>query len=124
MGRYVPLSTNLLELLREYWREYRPSGYVFEGAHAGHSMTRRQVSRVCENAAKASGIEKRVTPHTLRHSFATHLLEGGTDLRILQRLLGHTSLNSTARYLHVAENYLQVSRTPLQLHGCEIDQEG
>jgi integrase/recombinase XerD len=122
--RYVPLSTRLLELLRQYWREYRPSNHVFEGMRAGQPMTARQISRICEKAAKAAGVDKRVTPHTFRHSFATHLLEAGTDIRILQRLLGHAGLNATAKYLHVAENYLDVSKTQLQLQGCEIDQDG
>lgn len=122
--RYVPLSTRLLELLRQYWREYRPSSHVFEGARAGHPMTGKQISTICEKAAKAAGVGKHVTPHTFRHSFATHLLEAGTDLRILQRLLGHAGLNATARYLHVAENYLEVAKTPLQLAGCEVDQDG
>ncbi len=122
--RYVPLSTRLLEQLRQYWREYRPLTHVFEGVRAGHPMRRRQIARICEKAAKAAGIGKRVTPHTLRHSFATHLLEAGTDIRVLQRLLGHSSLNSTARYLHVAENYLDARKTPLELHTSEVDQDG
>jgi len=121
--RYVPLSTRLLELLRQYWREFRPSDYVFEGVRAGHPMTPRQIARICGKAAKAAGLEKRVTPHTLRHSFATHLLEAGTDIRSLQRLLGHAGLNATARYLHVAENYLHDRKTPLELHDCEVDQD-
>lgn len=121
--RYVPLSTQLLEQLRQYWREYRPSTHVFEGVRTGHPMRRRQVARICEKAAKAAGIGKRVTPHTLRHSFATHLLEAGTDIRVLQRLLGHSGLNSTARYLHIAENYLDARKTPLELHSHEALQE-
>ncbi len=87
-------------------------------------MCRRQIARICEKAAKAAGIGKRVTPHTLRHCFATHLLEAGTDIRILQRLLGHSGLNITARYLHVAENYLDARKTPLELHGQDVDQNG
>ena len=122
--RYVPLSTQLLEQLRQYWREYRPSTHVFEGVRTGHPMKRRQVALICNKAAKAAGIRKRVTPHTLRHSFATHLLEAGTDIRILQRLLGHSGLNSTARYLHIAENYLDARKTPLELHSHKVDQEG
>ena len=114
--RYVPLSTCLLEQLRHYWREYRPANYIFEGMRSDLPMRRRQIALICQKAAKAAGIGKRVTPHTLRHCFATHLLEGGTDIRVLQRLLGHTSLNSTARYLHVAENYLDARKTPLELH--------
>jgi len=122
--RYVPLSTQLLEQLRQYWRQYRPLTHVFEGVRTGHPMRRRQISRICEKAAKAAGIAKRVTPHTLRHSFATHLLEAGTDIRVLQRLLGHSGLNSTARYLHIAENYLDARKTPLELHSHEVDQDG
>jgi integrase/recombinase XerD len=120
--RYVPLSTQLLEQLRQYWREYKPSNHIFEGTHLGQPMRRRQIARICEKAAKAAGIGKRVTPHTLRHCFATHLLEAGTDIRILQRLLGHSSLNSTGRYLHVAENYLDALKTPLEIHSHDARQ--
>jgi integrase/recombinase XerD len=120
--RYVPLSTQLLEQLRQYWREYKPSNHIFEGTHLGQPMRRRQIARICEKAAKVAGIGKRVTPHTLRHCFATHLLEAGTDIRVLQRLLGHSSLNSTGRYLHVAENYLDALKTPLEIHSHDARQ--
>lgn len=122
-GRFVPLSARLLALLRHYWREYRPPGILFHGWSVEHPMVSRQVYRVCRTAGEVAGIQKRVSPHTLRHSYATHLLEAGTDLRTIQRLLGHASLNSTARYTHIAENYLHATKTPLELDAQEADQD-
>jgi site-specific recombinase XerD len=117
--RYVMLSPRLLTLLREYWRAhrrrkvYQPGPWLFPGNVAGRPITGRAVYEACEAACRAAGLEKHVTVHTLRHSFATHLLEGGTDLRTIQILLGHRSLNTTARYLHVATAALQSTSSPL-----------
>jgi len=113
--RFVPFSTQLLELLRGYWRELRPPTYLFPGARIDRPIHRRQVNRICTNAASAAGIQKRVSPHTLRHSFATHLLEAGADVRTIQLLLGHASLSTTARYTHVSERHLHATKTPLEL---------
>ena len=122
--RYVPLSPRLLDCLRNYWRAYRPEAILFYGAHPGRPIVQRQVARICEKAAEDAGIRKRVSPHTLRHSFATHLLESGTDIRTIQRLLGHACLNSTAQYTHIAENYLHATKTPLGFPAPEDAQGG
>jgi integrase/recombinase XerD len=117
--RYVMLSPRLLALLREYWKAhrrrevYRPSPWLFPGNVPGRPLSDKPVYEACEAACRAAGLDKHVTVHTLRHSFATHLLEDGTDLRTIQILLGHRSLNTTARYLHVATATLRSTRSPL-----------
>ena len=101
--RYVTLSPTLLETLRDYYRAYRPQGqWLFPSRHPDHPTHPTGVQRACRTAARKAGLSKRVTTHTLRHSFATNLLEAGVDLRTIQILLGHASLNTTALYLHVA----------------------
>ena len=97
--RYVTLSPSLLETLREYYRDYRPEG---EWLFPNRDRTGATIQRACRNAARKAGLVKRVTTHTMRHSFATSLLEAGTNLRKIQFLLGHGSLNTTAPYLHIA----------------------
>ncbi len=103
--RHTVLGPRLLAALRAYWKAVRPKGpYLFPSARAGTAaptMTRAAVSKALKMAVAAAGLKKRVSPHTLRHSFATHLIEGGTDLRTVQVLLGHASLPSTTRYIHV-----------------------
>jgi len=117
--RYVMLSPRLLALLREYWKAhcrrkvYRPSPWLFPGNVPDRPLTDKPVYEACEEACRSAGLDKHVTVHTLRHSFATHLLEAGTDLRTIQILLGHRSLNTTARYLHVATAAMQSTRSPL-----------
>jgi len=100
--RYVPLSSTLLTSLRHYWKAYRAKIWLFAGQIPGQPLTKDSIERVCRKLRKSAGINKPLTPHTMRHCFATHLLEAGTDLRTIQLLLGHRSLNSTAVYLHVA----------------------
>ena len=100
--RYAPLSETLLEQLRRYWKQYQPSFWLFPGKKAGLPLCRGSVQRICKSAARRAGLTKRVSPHVLRHSFATHLLEAGTDLKTIQILLGHRHLNTTSVYLHVA----------------------
>jgi site-specific recombinase XerD len=101
--RYVTLSPTLLETLREYYRAYRPQGkWLFPNRERTGPTHPTGVQRTCRNAARKAGLGKRVTTHTMRHSFATGLLEAGVDLRTIQILLGHSSLNTTALYLHVA----------------------
>ena len=112
--RYVPLSGRLLEALRDYYRAYRPKGPpLFPGRGKTGVLTRSAIRKVFRQAVERAGIDKRVTPHTLRHCFATHLLDTGTDLHTVQVLLGHASLNSTAKYLHVSRAKLGRVKSPL-----------
>lgn len=110
--RMVPLPESLLEMLRDYWRSYRPEKWLFPGPRRT-PITTRSVARICVEAADRAGIKKRVSPHVLRHTFATHHLEAGTDLRTIQLLLGHRSLGTTARYTHVATTHLHTVKSPL-----------
>ena len=108
--RDVPLSPALLEILREYWRWRKPKLYLFPTRTCSRSLDQpisdKTVWIACSEAARQAGISKRVNPHTLRHSWATHLLEDGTDLRTIQVLLGHGDLETTAQYLHLSQRHL------------------
>lgn len=104
--RFVPITPRLLELLRAYWREYRPATYLFPGLKPGTQLHDGTVQRLCKRTAKRAGLTKRIHPHTLRHSFATHLLEAGVDLLSVQKLLGHSHFNTTAKYLHISQRRL------------------
>lgn len=108
--RYLPLPMKFLVTLREYWKVAKPKVFLFEGSQPGKPLPKRTVQDWCARVRRRAGIGKDVTCHTFRHSFATHLLEGGTDLRTIQILLGHRSLNTTAMYLHVAAGAPQVSK--------------
>jgi site-specific recombinase XerD len=110
--RDVMLSPRLLAVLRQYWKDQRPKPFLFPGRKPDQPINLRTVQVVCKRALAASGLSKGVTMHTLRHSFATHLLESGTDLRTIQVLLGHRSFSTTARYVHVATAALQSTRSP------------
>lgn len=112
--RITLLSTRLLKDLREYYKAYLPKTLLFEGPH-GEPYSETSVSKIVKRAAYYAGITKPVTPHMLRHSFATHLLENGTDLRYIQTLLGHTSLKTTEIYTHVAINGMSKIKNPLDL---------
>ena len=115
--RDLPLSPALLETLREYWRWKKPRTYLFpsDNGHRGKDqpMSDESVWYACKQAARHAGFTKRVTPHTLRHSWATHLLEAGTDLRTIQILLGHEDLETTAKYLHLSQKHLHAVVNPL-----------
>jgi integrase/recombinase XerD len=111
--RYVMLSVALLETLRCYWREQRPDPLLFPARNSSRPITRSSFEKVFSRARERAGIHKHVTPHSLRHSFATHLLERGVNIRVIQRLLGHRSLRSTEIYTHVAENYVRDTVSPL-----------
>lgn len=110
--RYVMLSKNLLHALRAYWKVYRPRPWLFPG-YETRPMTTKGVRSAFAKAKERARIDKPVTPHSLRHSFATHLLEDGVRISVVQRLLGHRSLRSTEIYAHVAEGYLARTRSPL-----------
>ena len=111
--RYVMLSPRLLALLRDYWKAARPTEWLFPGDIPGRPLTAGTVNRVCVQAARDAGLGKHVTVHTLRHCFATHLLEAGTDIRTIQVLLGHRNLKTTAIYTHVSPTAVEATRSPL-----------
>jgi len=111
--RNVMLSASLLELLRAWWRAARPQGWLFPGRNPIQPMTTRQLNRACHAAAEAAGIERNVSLHTLRHSFATHLLEQNIDVRVIQVLLGHAKLDTTVLYTRVATKTISEVMSPL-----------
>ena len=113
--RYVMLSPKLLEILREWWRLSRPQHGLFPGDRPDQPITSHAVTRVCRRTHRRCGIAKPITPHALRHAFAVHLLEAGTDVRTIQLLLGHRSLKTTAQYLCLATNKICATASPLDL---------
>jgi integrase/recombinase XerD len=117
--RQTLLPVKLLELLRLYWRAERPGDWLFPARDGTQPVGPKTVYLACRNAARAAGITKAVHPHSLRHAFATHLLEAGTNLRTIQILLGHANLETTARYLQVAD--VAVRSTPSPLDSLDLD---
>ena len=113
--RYVQLSPKLLELLRAYWRKVRPREWLFPGQDPNQPLSREAVGQAITHASRRAGLTKHISPHSLRHAYAVHLLEAGTDLRKIQLLLGHRSLSSTARYLCLATNIVCATTSPLDL---------
>lgn len=111
--RYVMLSEVLLGTLREYWKQYRPVRWLFEGRPKGRPLASSTAEKVFKHAALKAGIQKHVYFHSLRHAFATHLLEDGTNIRLIQALLGHRSLTSTQIYTHVAQTDVTQTKSPL-----------
>ena len=111
--RYVMLAQCLLEELREYWKYCRPTHVLFPRRKSQSPLVTRTVNRVCEDAAQKAGLKKHITPHTLRHSFATQLLLDGENLLTIQALLGHRSLRTTARYLHISASAIRNTVSPL-----------
>jgi integrase/recombinase XerD len=111
--RLVPLSALLLGRLRQYWRQYRPRDWLFPGQSGTAPISIGQVQRVCRQAVRACGLRKKASMHTLRHSYATHLLESGVDLVTLQKLLGHNQISTTVRYTHVEQSHLLKTISPL-----------
>ncbi|MEW6456844.1 MAG: site-specific tyrosine recombinase/integron integrase [Acidobacteriota bacterium] len=111
--RYAMLSETALQTLREYWKEYRPQKWLFEGAKVDRHISIRAVQKILEHACEKAGIKKDISVHTLRHSFATHLLESGTDLRYIQEILGHKNSKTTEIYTHVSTKSIRRIRSPL-----------
>jgi len=114
-GRDVQLSPKLLELLRCYWRKVRPGEWMFPGQIPNQPLCRYAVGDAVTQAGRRAGLKKHVTPHSLRHAYAVHLLESGTDVRRIQLLLGHRSLSTTARYLRLATTAVCATTSPLDL---------
>jgi len=112
--RYVMLSPKLLDLLRDHWRATRPGEWLFPGDLPGQPISTEAVARACRAARDRAEIAKPVTPHTLRHAFAVHLLEAGADLRTIQLLLGHRGLSTTARYLRLTTDTVCATASPLE----------
>jgi len=115
VDRYVMLSPRLLEILRTYWQAGRPQHWLFPGRFPDQSIDPATIRLACQQARRRAGISKPVTPHSLRHAFATHLLESGTDVRTIQLLLGHRSLATTSRYLKVATSTICATTSPFDL---------
>lgn len=118
--RQVALSSVLLEALRVYWRAYQPRSCLFPGQDVDQPMVPSTIQRAVKAARLGAGIAKPASPHTLRHSYATHLMEAGTDLRVIQTLLGHRSLRTTQVYTHVATERVLTTRSPLDALGPEL----
>jgi integrase/recombinase XerD len=111
--RIIPMPQNVLQLLREYWKQYKPKEWLFEGPEGGQ-YSRGSIQKVFKNACKASKINRDATFHSLRHSFATHLIEQGTNLRYVQQLLGHRSIKTTEIYTHVTDVRLTQINNPIE----------
>jgi integrase/recombinase XerD len=113
--RYVMLSPKLLQILRDWWRIERPKEWLFPGDVAGQPISQAAVRKACQEGRQSAGIRKSISPHSLRHAFAVHLLESGTDVRTIQLLLGHRSLATTAHYLRIATSKVCSTTSPLDL---------
>jgi integrase/recombinase XerD len=111
--RYVMLPPKLLDMLREYWRRTHPGEWLFPGRYPSQPISPLSIDRTCREVSQQCGIGKPVAPHALRHAFAVHLLEAGTDLRTIQLLLGHRNLSTTAQYLMIATNKVCATASPL-----------
>jgi integrase/recombinase XerD len=115
IDRYVMLSPKLLQILRDWWRVHRPQGWLFPGDKVGSHIGKCTIDEACQKARRRCRIPKPITPHSLRHAFAVHLLESGTDVRTIQLLLGHCSLATTATHLRIANTKVCSTKSPLDL---------
>ncbi len=115
--RQVMLAEPLREVLAAYWRWKRPTDWLFPGERPGCPISCNSVFQACRKAARRAGIAKPVHPHSLRHAFATHLLDDGVNLLVIQALLGHAHLKTTARYLHLSDTAVRSTRSPLEMLG-------
>jgi len=115
--RQVMFADSLREALAAWWRWRQPKDWLFPGERPGKPFSRETVHRMCKTAARLAGIKKRVHPHALRHAFATHLLDDGVSLPVIQALLGHLNLKTTARYLHVSDVAVRSAKSPLEMLG-------
>jgi site-specific recombinase XerD len=113
--RYVMLAPGLLAVLRQYWRQERPESWLFPGRSPATSISVTSIQKACRQAGIDAGLSKRVTVHSLRHAFATHLLEAGTNIRVIQTLLGHSNVSTTQRYTYVSEKTVRATASPLEL---------
>lgn len=116
------LAGSTLDTLHAYYRNYRPKSWLFEGRKAGQPIDHRTVAAALKRCVKLAGLDKRVTVHTLRHSFATHLLEAGVPLQIIQKLLGHKSIKTTTIYTHVTDGMMMKLKSPLE--GFDLGHQG
>jgi len=120
--RYTMLSETALQVLREYWKNYKPGKWIFGGAKPERFLSTRTVQKILQHACEKAGIKKDISVHSLRHSFATHLLEGGTDLRYIQELLGHAHSKTTEIYTHVSTKSIGNIKSPLD--GLQLEKGG
>ncbi len=111
--RTVMLAKNLIEILKQYWLESKPKTYLFPGKIPGNPLTREAINNLLKKYSAKAGITKNISPHTLRHCFATHMLEDGANIRIIQLLLGHKNIKTTTIYTHIAKNYISETPSPL-----------
>jgi len=111
--RNVMLAESLLDVLKQYWLESRPEIYLFPGKVPGNPLTREAINNLLKKYSSKAGITRNISPHTLRHCFATHMLEDGTNIRVIQLLLGHKNVSTTTVYTHVARNYIEEAPSPL-----------
>jgi site-specific recombinase XerD len=119
--RYVMLAPTLLKVLRLYWRQERPTNWLFPGQHADQPISTHAVAEMCRRLSATAGLKKPVTVRALRHAFATHMLEAGQNVRVIQMLLGHRSLRTTERYTYVSTSTVRAAPSPLEVLAYSVD---
>jgi site-specific recombinase XerD len=121
--RYVMLAPTLLKVLRQYWQQERPTNWLFPGQAGNQPISRHRVAEMCKRLGVAAGVKKPVTVRALRHSFATHLLEAGQNVRVIQMLLGHRSLRTTQLYTYVSTSAVRAAPSPLEFLALSDDEQ-